>query len=78
MISLNVGNSAALVMETGTVFSRQSSDKERGNVSKKKLLFIIPSVMGWFIISPYIVVFPKKHDPQGNWAHDLGVINSFG
>lgn len=41
---------------------------------KKKLLFIIPNVTGWFIISPYTVVFPKKHDPQGNWAHDLGVI----
>lgn len=45
---------------------------------KKNLLLIIPSVKGWLMISPYIVMFPKKHNLQGTWARDLGIINSFG
>lgn len=60
VISLNVGNLAAQVMETGTVFSWQSDDKERGNVKKKKATVHYPKCYGMVYNFPIHCGVPKE------------------
>ena len=57
------------------MFKKRQTNKQKTNSNpspKQLFLLIILCIKEWCVISSYIMVFPKKHDPLENWAHAFG------